>query len=112
MMESSESWERVWESLGRAASCCRELHIVTKIKDWGELSDQFLIMRKKAKAMYDGKPLSETEAWGDAYAAHAETGFPLSHGSRSRVGRLRGYGNAINATQAEGFITAFMEEVA
>ena len=60
-MQSSESFERIWESLGRAASCCRELHIVTKIKDWGELSNQFLIMRKKAKAMYDGKPLSEVE---------------------------------------------------
>jgi len=60
-MQSHESWERVAEGLSRAASCCRELHIVTKIKDWGELSNQFLIMRKKAKAMYDGKPLSEVE---------------------------------------------------
>ena len=61
MMESSESFERVSEGLQRAASCCRELNIITKIKDWGELSNQFLIMRKKAKAMYDGKPLSEVE---------------------------------------------------
>ena len=38
--------------------------------------------------------------------------FPLAHGASARVGRLRGYGNAINAAQAEGFITAFMEEVA
>ena len=35
--------------------------------------------------------------------------FPLAHGASARVGRLRGYGNAINAAQAEGFITAFME---
>ena len=61
VMESNESFERVSEGLHRAASCCRELHIVTKIKDWGELSNQFLIMRKKAKAMYDGNPLSEVE---------------------------------------------------
>ena len=60
-MQSAESWERIWEGLGRAASCCRELHIVTKIKDWGELSNQFLIMRNKAKTMYDGAPLSEFE---------------------------------------------------
>lgn len=60
-MQSTESWERVWEGLSRAASCCRELGILTTIKDWGELSKQFLIMRKKAKAMYDGAPLSEVE---------------------------------------------------
>ena len=60
-MNGHESLERVLEGLQRAASCCRELYIVTKIKDWGELSNQFLIMRKKAKAMYDGKPLSEVE---------------------------------------------------
>jgi len=45
-------------------------------------------------------------AWGDAYAAHAEIGFPLSVGARSRVGRLRGYGNAINAIQAQIFVEA------
>jgi hypothetical protein len=44
------------------------------------------------------------EAWGDAHAAHAEIGFPLTHGARSRVARLRGYGNAINAKAAQAFI--------
>ena len=34
--------------------------------------------------------------------------FPLANGAPSRVGRLRGYGNAIVATQAEEFIKAFM----
>ena len=34
---------------------------------------------------------------------------PLAHGAASRVGRLRGYGNAIVAPQAEAFIRAFME---
>lgn len=48
-------------------------------------------------------------AWDDAYAAYAETGSPLAHGARSRVGRLRAYGNAINADQAEVFIRAVME---
>lgn len=33
--------------------------------------------------------------------------FPLAHGPAARVGRLRGYGNAINAVQA----TVFVEEV-
>jgi len=34
--------------------------------------------------------------------------FPLAHGAACRVGRLRGYGNAINAEQAIEFIRAFM----
>lgn len=32
--------------------------------------------------------------------------FPLAHGAAARVGRLRGYGNAINAQQAKAFIEA------
>ncbi|WP_380784019.1 DNA cytosine methyltransferase [Sphingomonas sp. R86520] len=32
--------------------------------------------------------------------------FPLAHGAPARVGRLRGYGNAINAEVATGFIEA------
>jgi DNA (cytosine-5)-methyltransferase 1 len=32
--------------------------------------------------------------------------FPLAHGAAARVGRLRGYGNAINAEQAQAFIEA------
>ena len=36
--------------------------------------------------------------------------FPLAHGSAARVGRLRGYGNAIVAPQAAAFIEAFLDE--
>ena len=35
--------------------------------------------------------------------------FPLAHGIANRVGKLRGYGNALVAPQAEGFIRAYME---
>jgi len=35
--------------------------------------------------------------------------FPLAHGATSRVGRLRAYGNAINAEAAAHFIAAFLE---
>jgi DNA (cytosine-5)-methyltransferase 1 len=34
--------------------------------------------------------------------------FPLAHGAAARVGRLRGYGNAINAAAAQAFIEAVM----
>jgi len=37
--------------------------------------------------------------------------FPLAHGLSARVGRLRGYGNAINAEQAATFIETVMEEL-
>jgi DNA (cytosine-5)-methyltransferase 1 len=35
--------------------------------------------------------------------------FPLAHGAPARVGRLRAYGNAINAEQARIFIESVME---
>jgi DNA (cytosine-5)-methyltransferase 1 len=35
--------------------------------------------------------------------------FPLAHGAPARVGRLRGYGNAINAEAATVFIEAYLE---
>ncbi|WP_042819552.1 DNA cytosine methyltransferase [Yersinia wautersii] len=34
--------------------------------------------------------------------------FPLAHGVATRVGRLRAYGNAINASTAEAFIRAYL----
>jgi DNA (cytosine-5)-methyltransferase 1 len=34
--------------------------------------------------------------------------FPLAHGASARVGRLRGYGNAINAEAAQAFIESVM----
>ena len=37
--------------------------------------------------------------------------FPLAHGAAARVGRLRGYGNAINAVQAQVFIEEVMQLV-
>lgn len=35
--------------------------------------------------------------------------FPLAHGATNRVGRLRGYGNAINAEVAQAFIEAYLD---
>lgn len=35
--------------------------------------------------------------------------FPLANGASARVGRLRGYGNAINAEAARAFIEAYLE---
>ena len=38
--------------------------------------------------------------------------FPLAYGIPARVGRLRGYGNAINPWAAKAFIEAFCESIA
>jgi DNA (cytosine-5)-methyltransferase 1 len=35
--------------------------------------------------------------------------FPLAHGAAARVGRLRGYGNAVNAVAAQIFIESYLE---
>ena len=46
----------------------------------------------------------------DGKARPVEPGtFPLAHGAAARVGRLRGYGNALVAQQAIGFIKAYMD---
>lgn len=37
--------------------------------------------------------------------------FPLAHGATSRAGRLRAYGNAINAEAAAYFIAAYLESI-
>jgi DNA (cytosine-5)-methyltransferase 1 len=37
--------------------------------------------------------------------------FPLAHGVAGRVGRLRGYGNAINAQAAASFVTAALDAI-
>lgn len=60
-MTSSESWERFWEGLTRAASCCRELGVMTNVTAWKDLSAQFIIMRDKGRVMYKSAPLTEFE---------------------------------------------------
>lgn len=60
-MLNAESFERVSEGLHSAASCCREMAALTSINAWIDLSNQFLIMRKKAKTMYESAPLNEVQ---------------------------------------------------
>lgn len=48
-------------------------------------------------------------AWSDTYSAYAEVGFPLGVNSPARVGRLRGYGNAIVVAAAVAWIESYLE---
>lgn len=66
----------------------------------------------------NGRPGPTNGHWSDADWLFCRDGkwrpvepgtFPLAHGSAARVGRLRGYGNAINAEQAQAFIEAYLE---
>ena len=46
----------------------------------------------------------------DGWQRPVEPGtFPLAHGTTNRVGKLRGYGNALCAPVAQGFIEAYLE---
>ena len=65
----------------------------------------------------DGRPGPTNGLWRDADWLFCRDGkwrpvepgtFPLAHGSAARVGRLRGYGNAIAAPAAQAFIESVM----
>lgn len=65
-----------------------------------------------------GRPGPTNGLWGDADWLLCRDGkwrpvepgtFPLAHGAAARVGRLRGYGNAIVAPAAAHFIAAFLD---
>jgi DNA (cytosine-5)-methyltransferase 1 len=64
-----------------------------------------------------GRPGPTNGHWRDADWLHCRDGkwrpvepgtFPLAHGAPARVGRLRAYGNAINAETAAAFIEAYL----
>ena len=50
------------------------------------------------------------KAWGEAFDRNAADVHPLIVGAKNRVGRLRAYGNAIVAPQAEAFIRAYLDD--
>ncbi len=49
------------------------------------------------------------KAWGETFDANARATHPLAYTAGNRVGRLRGYGNALCAPAAEAFVRAYME---
>lgn len=68
----------------------------------------------------DQRPNTPHGGWADADWLYCRDGkwrpvesgtFPLAHGVSARVGRLRGYGNAIVPQAAAAFITSFTEAI-
>lgn len=49
------------------------------------------------------------EAWGFAAESYAEAGFPIGTDSLNRVGRLRAYGNGLDAETATRFVECVIE---
>lgn len=76
-MNSHESWERYEEGLLRAASCCRELGVLTKSNEWTEMSRQLLIMRDKGLTIYKAKPLNELQV--QSLVADMEIAQKIAH---------------------------------
>lgn len=60
-MEQKESFERLYEGLARAASCCREFGAMSGVVAWKNLSAQLLLTRDKALALYKSGPLPEAQ---------------------------------------------------
>ena len=82
-MNNQESFERIDQGFLRAASCCRELAVMTKINAWVDLAKQFLVMRNKAKAMYEGVPLTEIQV--HALVMEMEIAQKMSAAMRANV---------------------------
>ena len=77
------------------------------------------VLPKQAAGRYRGGPGPTNNHWRDTDWLACRDGkwrpvepgtFPLAHGAPARVGRLRGYGNAIVAPVATEFIKAYIEE--
>lgn len=74
--------------------------------------------RQASETVGHGNTLDSTGFWSNfdlvwcrdgAYRRVEPGSFPLAHGVPARVGRLRGYGNAIVAPLAAEFVQAFLE---
>ncbi|WP_175992652.1 DNA cytosine methyltransferase [Burkholderia vietnamiensis] len=81
----------------------------------GDGRDEAWFEFERLRDAYDGLPGPTNGVWRDADWLLCRDGrwrpvepgtFPLAHGAPARVGRLRAYGNAINAEAATQFILA------
>nr|WP_314493217.1 DNA cytosine methyltransferase [uncultured Pseudomonas sp.] len=86
--------------------------------EWKQRSGQQRQQPEDGRRMYDHAAGPVNGLWADADWLFCRDGkwrpvepgtFPLAHGAAGRVGRLRAYGNAVNAEAAAQFIAAYLE---
>ena len=103
------------QRVGHAASCGRELGQGITGLSSGKTSQDAISVRSAPSG--DSRPSPTNGFWRDADWLFCTDGkwrpvepgtFPLVDGSPARVGRLRGYGNAIVAPVAQAFIESFL----
>lgn len=61
-MEKNESYERVSDGLGIAASCAYKLAKAQGSSTWTAVGDQLIALRARAKELYNSKPMTHAEA--------------------------------------------------
>jgi DNA (cytosine-5)-methyltransferase 1 len=107
--------EHVGQLSGRPERLCG-LGYVGNTNNQGSQGQQFSGFGSDQRAA--GSPGLVNGFWGEAdwiwcrdqkYRPVEPGTFPLAHGAPNRVGRLRGYGNAIVAPVAQAFIEAYLD---
>jgi DNA (cytosine-5)-methyltransferase 1 len=122
--EPGRSYRGSYEDKRGGLGCCGEPRFLGNTDGAG-------LERRKDLREDDGEKLTPTQRtsgdanppllwnfWADAEWIPCRDGkwrpaqsgsFPLAYGATARVGRLRSFGNALNAAQAQAFISAVME---
>ncbi|MGM3189854.1 DNA cytosine methyltransferase [Dickeya dadantii subsp. dieffenbachiae] len=115
-----------WQQLGTTGESCRVAHANGNKQrqggETGECNECTPLGRQQDPTAASGlcgdmRPLEVNGFWRDADWICCRDGkwrpvesgsFPLANGVTGRVGRLRAYGNAINAEVATAFVSAYM----
>ncbi|MGC0054550.1 DNA cytosine methyltransferase [Brucella pituitosa] len=106
------------EASGISEAQCQSEHNADVSERSSPDHDRCRDLRSDGVSCVSSWPSPTNGLWSDADWLHCRDGkwrpvepgtFPLAHGAAARVGRLRGYGNAIVAPAAQAFIEAYLE---
>ena len=106
------------EASGLSETQCQSEHHADVSERSGANHDRRRDLRSNGVSCDFTRPSPTNGLWSDADWLFCRDGkwrpvepgtFPLAHGAAARVGRLRGYGNAIVAPAAQAFIEAYLE---
>lgn len=94
---------------GGSQACSKALREMRKNEAFTRPSHRRKYSQQRPKKFADA--LSELPQAGSLEVIRTLNGSPLVDGATNRMGRLRGYGNAINAQAAQAFIESVMEVI-